>query len=95
MALCCNGKDCLHFSVCFDGLYLYGVGNCRRAAAIGANYVRSRTKRISCCNDIVRDSFFSSRVAVEINLSTVIDCFQKHFDITRACYKNESREHFG
>ena len=28
-------------------------------SAIGANYVRSRTKRISWSNDIVRDSFFS------------------------------------
>ena len=49
-------------SVCLTGECTPGVRNCRRAAAIGANYVRSRTKRISCCNDIVRDSFFSSRV---------------------------------
>ena len=62
-------------SVCLTGECTPGVRNCRRAAAIGANYVRSRTKRISCCNDIVRDSFFSSRVAAEINISTVIDGF--------------------
>ena len=59
-------------SVCLTGECTPGVRNCRRAAAIGANYVRSRTKRISCCNDIVRDSFFSSRVAVQNNNSQVV-----------------------
>lgn len=34
--------------------------------AIGANYVRSRTKRISWSNDIVRDSFFSVAAALAI-----------------------------
>ena len=49
-------------SVCLTGECTLGAAG----AAIGANYVRSRTKRISCCNDIVRDSFFpvESRHAV-------------------------------
>ena len=42
-------------SVCLTGECTLGAAG----AAIGANYVRSRTKRISWSNDIVRDSFFS------------------------------------
>ena len=45
-------------SVCLTGECTPGATKARCSAAIGANYVRSRTKRISCCNDIVRDSFF-------------------------------------